>query len=106
MTASLRYEDGKTLKGIGTRASKSRLPGVAAFSLALSNRYENNSKGRQERTSWLLLKGLRGGRSHEEMVMKMWKKVDEARLGLLDMRKLRNVSRCNWIQKWGGEGKR
>ena len=34
MTASLRYEDGKTLKGMGTRASKSRLPGVAAFLLA------------------------------------------------------------------------
>jgi hypothetical protein len=34
VTASLRYEDGKTLKGMGTRASKSRLPGVAAFLLA------------------------------------------------------------------------
>jgi hypothetical protein len=33
VTASLRYEDGKTLKGMGTRASKSRLPGVAAFLL-------------------------------------------------------------------------
>jgi hypothetical protein len=33
VTASLRYEDGKTLKGIGTRASKSRLTGVAALFL-------------------------------------------------------------------------
>jgi hypothetical protein len=33
VTASLRYEDGKTLKGIGTRASKSRLTGGAAFLL-------------------------------------------------------------------------
>jgi len=39
VTASLLYEDGKTLKGIGTRASKSRLSGVAAFFLeCLSNR--------------------------------------------------------------------
>jgi len=39
VTASLRYEDGKTLKGIGTRASKSRLTGVAALLLeCLSSR--------------------------------------------------------------------
>jgi hypothetical protein len=67
VTASLRYEDGKTLKGIGTRASKSRLTGVAAFLLeALSNRYKNNPKGRQERTSWLLeIEGL-GVRKREK----------------------------------------
>lgn len=41
VTASLRYEDGKTLKGMGTRASKSRLTGGSAFLLeCLSNRYE------------------------------------------------------------------
>ena len=51
MTASLRYDDGKTLKGIGTLASKSRLTDVkASFLECLSNRYGNNSTGRQEKT--------------------------------------------------------
>ena len=51
MAASLRYDDGKTLKGIGTLASKSRLTGLnASFLECLSNRYDNNSKGRQEKT--------------------------------------------------------
>ena len=51
VAASLRYEDGKTLKGIGTLASKSRLTGGGEpFLECLSNRYDNNSKGRQEGT--------------------------------------------------------
>ena len=50
-TASLRYDDGKTLKGIGTLASKSRLTEVkASFLECLSKCYGNNSKGRQEKT--------------------------------------------------------
>jgi len=62
VAASFRYEDGKTLKGMGTRASKSRLSGVAAWLLEdLSNRYRNNSRGRQEETSWL--RGLLNRRS-------------------------------------------
>ncbi len=55
LTASLRYDDGKTLKGIGTLASKSRLTDSReSFLECLSNRYGNNSKGRQEETlaSW------------------------------------------------------
>jgi len=51
VAASLRYDDGKTLKGIGTLASKSRLTGSReSFLECLSNRYGNNSKGRQEET--------------------------------------------------------
>jgi hypothetical protein len=51
-TASLRYDDGKTLNGIGTLASKSRLTGGAASSPAdLSSCYGGNkSKGKQEKT--------------------------------------------------------
>lgn len=40
------YDDGKTEKGIGTLASKSRLPGLEESRLeCLPKCYENNSKG-------------------------------------------------------------
>jgi hypothetical protein len=46
MEASLRYVDGKTLMGIGTRASKSRLPGFTGA--LLSNSFQ--LKGIREKT--------------------------------------------------------
>ena len=66
MAASLRYDDGKTLKGIGTLASKSRLTGLKGSLLeCLSNRCGNNSKGRQEwtlasRVGWSEVKKVKG----------------------------------------------
>jgi hypothetical protein len=48
--ASLRYDDGKTLKGIGTRASKSRLTTVQCRRSSSRMPFED-SKGRQEGVS-------------------------------------------------------
>lgn len=57
VAASLRYDDGKTLKGIGTLASKSRLTEVyESFLECLSNRFETIRKEDKKR---LLLQVLR-----------------------------------------------
>lgn len=58
-TASLRYDDGKTLKGMGTRASKSRLADLwASFLECLSNWPQ--LERRQEKTIGLLFLSLGG----------------------------------------------
>lgn len=59
VVASLRYDDGKTLKGIGTLASKSRLTEVKeSFLECLPNRTETIRKEDKKR---LLLQGGKGG---------------------------------------------
>lgn len=59
VAASLRYDDGKTLKGIGTLASKSRLTEVKeSFLECLPNRIETIRKEDKKR---LLLQGGRDG---------------------------------------------
>lgn len=52
--SSLRYDDGKMLKGIGTRASKSRLTTYKARSLLEC--LSTCAKGRQEGVSCFLVK--------------------------------------------------
>ena len=60
MTASLRYDDGKTLKGIGTLASKSRLTDVkASFLECLSNRYRITIR-KEDKKRLLLQVGVEG----------------------------------------------
>lgn len=57
MAASLRYDDGKTLKGIGTLASKSRLTGVKeSFLECLPNRSETIRK--EDKKRLLLREGV------------------------------------------------
>ena len=53
-TSSLRYDDGKLLKGIGTRASKSRLTTYEARTLLEC--LSTCAKGRQEGVSCFLVK--------------------------------------------------
>lgn len=57
VAASLRYDDGKTLKGIGTLASKSRLTGVKeSFLECLPNRSETIRK--EDKKRLLLREGV------------------------------------------------
>ena len=55
---SFEYDDGKTEKGIGTLASKSRLPGVDESRLGcLPNCYGNKSKGSERDSGFGLVTG-------------------------------------------------
>lgn len=60
--ASLRYVDGKTLMGTGTRASKSRLPGLTG---RLALEFLSKLKGRREKTKGLESSVKKGARAQE-----------------------------------------